>query len=158
MNITRRNALRGGTAVALSTAAGVVVAAATPDDGEIYRLIEERGHQFKLERAADGRWREAVEALMPADFQWGPVQTSAKDMEEYFKVCRRPEIEALFDETHRREEAWLGLENRLAETPANTLKGIHAKLQAANRWEGYRFNNDLTRSATDDLARLVREG
>ena len=94
--LSRRAALRGGTAVALGTAAGVVVAAplaATPDDGD------------------------------------------------------------------RRREAWLGLENRLAEeTPANTLKGVHAKLQASNRGKGYRFNDDLALSAAADLARLVREG
>ena len=61
-------------------------------------------------------------------------------------------------ERDRRREAWRSLENRLAETPANTLKGIHAKLQASNRGKGYRFNDDLALSATDDLARLVREG
>ena len=159
--LSRRAALKGGTAVACVAAAGVVVAApvaATPDDGEIYHLIEERGHRFELDRAARHRWRKAVISLLSPDLQWADISKSSEGLEKYFEICGRPEIKALSDERDRRKEAWRGLENRLAETPANTLKGIHAKLQASKRGKGYRFNDDLARSAADDLARLVKEG
>ncbi len=65
---------------------------------------------------------------------------------------------ALSAKYYRRQEARRGLENRLVETPATTLSGINAKLQVSFRRKGLRLNEDIARSAADDLERLAGEG
>ncbi len=59
---------------------------------------------------------------------------------------------ALFNEHDQRQETRRGLGDRLAETPANTLEGINAKLQVSMK-SGR--NTDIAQSAADDLDRLV---
>ena len=138
--------------MAIAAPLAVIPLRTKAEDGEIYHLIEERGYQFELECAAESRWREAVQSLMPADFQWSTALQSPETVEEYLEICRRPEIDALFAESDRRRKVCLGLGNRLAETPATTLSGINAKMKVAMKAGR---NTAIARSAADDLERLA---
>ena len=158
--LTRRAALRGGTAVAASAAVGMVAAPAAAEDGEVFALVEERGRARKLQNVASGRWREAVKSLMPPGLRMTDVFEPGSDggaMGAYIEIAARPEIKALSAEMGRREDVRQGLSKRLAATPARTLEGIHAKLQASILvGEGGRgINTAIALSGADDLARLI---
>ena len=99
----------------------------TAEDGEVFGLVEEWWQQLKSEHAALTRILEATQPLLPPGLQ------TTED--------------ALFLAETRR-----GLGDRLAETPANTLEGINAKLHVAMK-SGR--NTEIARSAATDLARLV---
>ena len=144
--------------MAIAAPLAVIPLRTKADDGEVLGIVEEWRRELELEHAAEDHWHEAIQSLMPADFQWSTALQEPETIKEYLKICRRPEIDALFAEYDRRQEARRGLGNRLAETPATTLEGINAKLQASFRRKGYRLNGDIARSAADDLERLVGEG
>ncbi len=138
MNITRRNALKGDT---------------TAEDGEVFGLVEEWWQQLKSEHAALTRTHEAIQPHMPPG-----IQTTAdafllsEGRAAFMEAMQRPEIVALCTEHDQRQKTRLGLGDRLAETPANTLEGINAKLQVSMK-SGR--NTDIAQSAADDLDRLV---
>ena len=128
----------------------------TAEDGEVFCLVEEWWQQLKLEHAALTRSQEAIQPLMPPGLQ---VTEDAvlliKGRDTFREIIQTPEIVALFNEHDQRQKTRLDLGCRLAETPANTLDGINAKLQVSMKTGR---NTDIARSAADDLGRLVREG
>ena len=157
--LSRRAALQGGSAaMAIAAPLAVIPLRTKAEDGEVFGIVEEWRCELRLERAAEDHWRDAISSHMPADFQWSTALQSFETIKECSEISRRPEIEALSAEADRRKEARQGLENRLVATPATTLDGINAKLQASFRRKGYRLNGDIARSAADDLERLVGEG
>ena len=160
-DITRRAALKGTAAVAAVVAPlAVIPFRATAEDAKVFALIEERGRQLEIEDAARIRWNRAVRSLTPPELRgvdildiWAPRYEEAD--KAFKEICERPEIKTLFAETRRQEETRRGLEKRLAETPARTLEGIHAKFQDAIERGGHL--DDIAQSAVDDLKRLVGE-
>ena len=162
MQITRRAALKGGAAVAAVAAPlAVIPFRATAEDAEVFTLIEEHGCAVRLIKAAEGRWYEAfTEALPPHLRAVGFRDTSDKDRALFNEVLERPSIHALYAETRHLEHGRKVVVERLAETPASTLAGIHAKLQDAIRvgQRGRYLDDEIALSAADDLARLVGEG
>jgi hypothetical protein len=128
----------------------------TAEDGEVFGLVEEWWQQLKLEHAALTRSREAIQPLMPPGLQ---VTEDAvlliKGRDTFREIIQTPEIAALFDEHDQRQKTRLDLGCRLAETPANTLDGINAKMKVAMKTGP---NTDITLSAADDLDRLAGEG
>ncbi len=66
-------------------------------------------------------------------------------------------MEALFAEKRRLKDECKAVVERLAETPASTLAGIHAKLQAAigQGRKGRYLDDTIALSAVDDVARLA---
>ncbi len=163
MQITRRAALKGGAAVAaLGAPLAVIPFRATAEDAEVFALIEERGRQLEIEHAARIRCGRAARSLMPPELRgvdlFDIFDSRWKEADKAFKeIYERPEIKTLFAETQRQKEICRSLKNRLAETPASTLAGIHAKLQDAIRvgQRGRYLDDEIALSAVDDLARLV---
>ncbi len=153
--LSRRAALQGGSAMAIAAPLAVIPLRTKAEDGEVLGIVEEWRCELEFEKSALTRWHEAIQSLMPADFQWGTALQSPETIEECLKISLRPETEPLSAEHDRRREARLGLGNRLAETPATTLSGINAKMKVAMTAGR---NTDIARSAADDLDRLVREG
>jgi hypothetical protein len=167
--ITRRAALKGTAAVAAVSALGAPLAViplrATAEDAEVFALIEKRGCQLKIERAASIRCVKAATSLMPPELRAVDTADSSNPRWReanivFFEICKRPEIQTLFDERRRQDETCRGLEKRLAETPASTLAGIHAKLQDAIGvgHRGRYLHEKIALSAADDVARLVGQG
>ena len=160
MQITRRAALKGGAAIAaLGAPLAVIPFRATAEDAEVFALIEKRGRQLEIERAASIRWGKAVRSLTPPELRGVDIFDSRWEEADkaFLEVCERPEIKTLFAEADRQKETRRGLENRLAETPASTLAGIHAKFQDAIRvgQRGRYLDHEIALSAVDDVARLV---
>ena len=163
MQITRRAALKGTAAVAvLGAPLAVIPFRATAEDAEVFALIEERGRQLEIEHAARIRCGRAARSLMPPELRgvdlFDIFDSRWKEADKAFKeIYERPEIKTLFAETQRQKETGRDLENRLVETPASMLAGIHAKFQDAIKvgQRGRYLNGDIALSAVDDLARLV---
>ncbi len=125
----------------------------TAEDGEVLGLVEEWWQQLKSEHTAGTRIREAAQPLMPPGIQTAEdALLLATGRAAFVEIMQRPEIVALCTEHDQQQETRLGLGDRLAETPANTLEGINAKLKVAMK-SGR--NTDIARSAADDLDRLV---
>ncbi len=63
-------------------------------------------------------------------------------------------------EEDRLKDGCKAVVERLAETPARTLEGIHAKFQYAIKGGGRDrcLDDDIALSAVDDVARLIGEG
>ena len=158
MQITRRAALKGTAAVAvLGAPLAVIPFRATAEDASVFALIEERGRQLEIEQVARIRWGKAVKSLMPSELQGVDILESPEANETFMEICERPEIKTLSAETRRQEETRRGLENRLVETPASTLAGIHAKFQDAIKVgrRGRYLHDGIALSAADDVARLA---
>ena len=160
--LTRRAALKGGTAVACAAAAGMVaapaLAAESNPDARVFALIEERATAAHLVKAAEDRWFEAFQEALPPHLRAvGFRDTSREDRALFNEVLGRPSIEALSAERRRFEDECKAVVERLAETPASTLEGIHAKFQDAiqSGRRGRYLNRDIALSAVDDLARLA---
>ena len=163
--ITRRAALRGGTAVACAAAAGMVaapvLAAQGSPDARVLALIEEHGAAARLLKASARRRHKAVQEALPLRF-WDDKSSSMshKDIDLLTEVVRRPSIKALVAEEARLEDGCKAVVERLTETPARTLEGIHAKFQDAIKGGGRDrcLDDDIALSAVDDVARLIGEG
>ncbi len=160
MQITRRAALKGTAAVAVLGAPLVAIPfKATAEDAEVFALIEEHGCAVRLIKAAEGRWFEAFQEAIPPHLRAiGFRDTSREDRALFNEVLERPSIHALYAETRHLEHGRKVVVERLAETPASTLAGIHAKLQDATRVGRrgrYLHHDDIALSAVDDLARLA---
>ncbi len=106
--ITRRAALRGGTAVACAAAAGMVaapvLAAQSNPDARVFALIEKRGHQLEIEHAARIRCGRSVRSLMPPELRgvdlFDIFDSRWKEANKVFmEIHERPEIKTLFAET-----------------------------------------------------------
>ncbi len=163
--ITRRAALRGGTAVACAAAAGMVaapvLAAQSNPDARVFALIEEHGAAARLLEAARRRWYEAVQEALPLRLRDDKLSNMrGKDIDLFHEVLERPSITALFAEEDRMKDGCKAVVERLAETPARTLEGIHAKFQDAIKGGGRDrcLDDDIALSAVDDVARLIGEG
>ncbi len=162
--LTRRAALKGGTAVACAAAAGMVAAPAltaqSNPDARVFALIEERAAAAHLVKAAEDRWFEAFQEALPPHLRAvGFRDTSDQDRALFNEVLGRPSIEARWFEKRRLEDECKAVVERLAETPASTLEGIHAKFQDTIKvgWRGRYLHHDIALSAVDDLAHLVGE-
>ncbi len=156
--ITRRAALRGGTAVACAAAAGMVaapvLAAQSNPDARVFALIEEHGAAARLLKASGRRWYEAVQEALPLRFRGDKLSSlGRKDLDLLHEILGRPSITALSAEERRLEDGCKAVVERLTETPARTLEGIHAKFQDAIERGGHL--GDIAQSAVDDLGRLV---
>ena len=130
--LTRRAALRGGTAVACAAAAGMVAAPVLAvqgsPDARVFALIQERGCQLEIEDAARIRCGKAVRSLMPPELRgvdlFDIFDSRWKEADKVFlEIHERPEIKTLFAETRRQDEICRSLKNRIAETPASPLSG-----------------------------------
>ena len=163
--ITRRAALRGGTAVACAAAAGMVaapvLAAQGSPDARVLALIEEHGAAARLSKAAWRRWYKAIQEALPLRLRGDKFSNmSHQDIDLLTEVFKRPGIKALSAEEQRLGDGCKAVVERLAETPARTLEGIHAKFQDAIKGGGRDrcLDDDIALSAVDDLERLVGEG
>ncbi len=161
--LTRRAALKGGSAVACAAAAGMVAAPVlapqSNPDARVFALIKERGCAARLIEVARDRWGLAAKnALQPRLWNTEFFDMSREDQDLYFDILSRPDLKALSNQTQRLEDECKSVVKRLAETPASTLEGIHAKLQDAIKtgWRGRYLDDDIALSAVDDLARMVR--
>ena len=159
--MTRRAALRGTAAVAAVSAAGMVaapvLAVQSNPDARVLALIEEHGTAARLSKAAWRRWREVVhEALGPRLQPAKYSDMSPEDRDLFHEILGRHGTTPLSDEAQRLEDECKAVVERLAETPARTLEGIHAKFQDAIKRGGHL--GDIAQSAVDDLGRLVGEG
>ena len=134
-----------------------MLAAQTNPDARVFVLIEEHGTAARLERAAWRRWYKAVQEALPPRLRGdGFNNASRKDIDLLIEVTERPSIEALSAEEERLEDGCKAVVERLTETPAHTLEGIHAKFQDAIKRGGHL--DDIAQSAVDDLGRLVGKG
>jgi hypothetical protein len=126
---------------------------ATAEDGAVFGLVEEWWQQWKSGLAALTRSQEIIQPLMPPGLQTTEDSILlAKGRAILTEVMQRPEIVALDTEFDQRRETCSAVAAQLAETPANTLAGINAKLQLSMK-SGR--NTDIAQSAADDLDRLV---
>ncbi len=157
-DITRRAALRGTAAVAAVAAAGMVatpvLAAQSNPDARVFALIEEHGAAARLSKAAWRRWYKAIQEALPPRLRGDKLSTmSHKDLDLFHEIVGRPSIKALSAEEDRLKDGCKAVVERLTETPARTLEGIHAKFQDAIKRGGHL--GDIAQSAVDDLGRLV---
>ncbi len=126
----------------------------TAEDGEVFGLVEEWWQQLKSEHAALTRILEATQPFLPPGLQTtGDAFLLAEGRAALMEAFQRPEIVALCTEHDQQQETRRGLGDRLAETPANTLAGINAKLKVAMKTGR---NTDIARSAANDLDDLDR--
>ena len=163
--LTRRAALKGGSAVACVAAAGMVavpvLAAQRNPDTRVFALIEEHGGAARRIRVAKSRFREVFrEALPPHLRDIGFLDMSGQDRDLWYEVVRRPSLQPFFAESRRLNDECKAVVERLGETPASTLEGIHAKFQDATKVgrRGRCLDDEIALSAVDDLARLLGEG
>ncbi len=132
--ITRRAALRGGTAVACAAAAGMVaapvLAAQGSPDARVLALIEEHGTAARLLEAARRRWHKAIQEALPPRLRGDKIALlRRKDLDLFHEIVGRPSITALSSEERRLEDGCKAVVERLAETPAGTLEGSRRLFQ-----------------------------
>ncbi len=161
--LTRRAALKGGTAVACAAVAGTVaapvLAAQSNPDARVFALIEEHGAATRVIEVAWDRWRLAAKnALPPRLLNTNYLDLSREDQDLFSDILSRPDLKALSNPARRLEDECKAVIERPAKTPASTLEGVHAKLQDAIKtgWRGRYLDDDIALSAVDDLARMVR--
>jgi hypothetical protein len=141
--------------------AAPVLAAQGSPDARVFALIEEHGAAARLLRVADRRWRKAFQEALPLRLRGDKLSSlGRKDIDLFKEVIERPSIKALFAEEKRLKDGCKAVVERLAETPARTLEGIHAKFQDAIKRDGRDrcLDDDIALSAVDDVARLIGEG
>ncbi len=143
------------------TPATAVLAAQGSPDARVFALIEEHGAAARLLRVAGRRWRKAFQEALPLRLRGDKLSSlGRKDIDLFKEVIERPSIKALFAEEERLKDGCKAVVERLAETPARTLEGIHAKFQYAIKGGGRDrcLDDDIALSAVDDVARLIGEG
>ncbi len=137
--------------------AAPVLAAQTNPDARVFALIEEHGAAARLLKASRRRRHKAVQEALPLRLRGDKFSNmSHKDINLLIEVTERPSITALSAEEDRLKDGCKAVVERLTETPARTLEGIHAKFQDAIERGGHL--DDIAQSAVDDLERLVGEG
>ena len=171
MQISRRDALMGASAAAVVIgaitaplaikAAGVKAALASASDARIFTLIEEHDRTFAEMDKAGERLCEAVAERMPPhllvpffDRARGIIRWDAWNAAVEAHDC--PEVKALEVVKKRLEGRCRELDDRISQTEATTLEGVHTKMHFAMQ-SRHRFKNDIVRSATADLERLAGE-
>ncbi len=148
-------------AAAAGMVAAPVLAAQGSPDARVFALIEEHGAAARLLKASGRRWYEAVQEALPLRLRDDKFSSLGhKDIDLLTEALERPSIKDLYAEEERLKDGCKAVVERLAETPARTLEGIHAKFQYAIKGGGRDrcLDDDIALSAVDDVARLIGEG
>ncbi len=157
MRISRHDALkRGGTVIAFPgtfAAATATTMFAETSDASILALTEELDQALAEMVKARDRLCEAVTESMPPHLQHVDICKSREALRATVEAFKYPENAWLITLENKAKERHSKLLDRLSQTEATTLQGVHAKLRISMR-PGYRIGEDIVRSAAADLERL----